>query len=115
MKINKSKKEKSEKEIQNEILEYLTKGGYLCWRNNNVGLYDVRLGTFRRKGKYQMLGVSDIFLIVGDGRFVAIEVKSKKGKISEYQQNFIDLINQNGGIAFVARNIEDVEKNLFLL
>ncbi len=114
MKIKKRKKKKLEKEIQNEILGWLDKKGYFFWRNNSTGLFDPFAGTFRRKGKYQVLGISDILGLI-NGRFVAIEIKSENGKVSFYQQEFIDNINDNGGCAFIARSIEDVEKNLFLL
>lgn len=100
--------------IQNEILEYLSSKGYYFWRNNSTGLFDARSGTFRRKGKYQVLGQGDIFVIGIDGRFVSIEVKAENGKISKYQQEFMDNVNVHGGEAFVARNVEDVKHNLFL-
>ncbi len=41
------------------------------------------------------------------GRFCAIEVKSKTGRISAQQQNFIDAIKKNGGMAGVARCVDD--------
>ena len=115
MKIKAKKKQKPEKQIQNEILEWLEKKGFFCWRNNNIGLFDVYTGKFRRKGKYQVLGVSDILGLMKDGRLIAIEVKSRIGRITENQQNFLDKVNENGGVGFLARSIEDVEKNLFLL
>jgi hypothetical protein len=44
------------------------------------------------------------------GRFLAIEVKRPGGKATPEQQQFIDTINQAGGLAFVARSVEEVEK-----
>jgi len=118
--IKKKKRQKPENKIQNEILEYLTEKGILCWRNNNTGLFDPMSGKFRRKGKYQMLGISDIFAIAPDssvnpGRFIAIEVKSKIGKLSENQVIFIDNVNKEGGLAFMARSVDDVKEHLFLV
>ena len=112
MKIKTQKKEKPEHKIQNEILEYLTKLGIFCWRNQNTGLFDPFSGKFRRKGKYQMLGISDI-LGVCRGIFIAIEVKSEKGKASDYQKQFLEMVNYNGGIGFIARSVKDVEDNLW--
>jgi penicillin-binding protein-related factor A (putative recombinase) len=56
-------------------------------------------------------GVSDIIGIF-NGRFLAIEVKTKRGKLSEQQQAFIDKVNIEGGIAFVARSVSDVINHL---
>lgn len=47
------------------------------------------------------------------GRFLGIEVKSKCGKLRPEQKEFLENIIKNGGIAFVAKSIEDVEKNLW--
>lgn len=40
--------------------------------------------------------------------FVAMETKDAKGKTTEHQDNFIDQVNEAGGIAFVARKPQDV-------
>ncbi len=62
-------------------------------------------------GKYQLKGTSDI-IGVYQGRILCIEVKSATGKVSPEQQAFINKINSVGGIAFVARSLEEVMKNL---
>ena len=54
-------------------------------------------------------GVSDILGVLPGCRFLAVEVKVPKGKVSPHQQEFIDSVNQAGGLAFVARSLEDVE------
>jgi len=40
-------------------------------------------------------------------------VKKPGGKVSEHQQNYLDRINKEGGIGFVAYSVEDVTKELF--
>ena len=67
-----------------------------------------------------MLGISDIFAIapqgsVNPGRFIAIEVKTEKGRTTVHQEFFINKINENGGLGFIARSIDDVKENLFLI
>jgi len=42
--------------------------------------------------------------------FTAVEVKTKKGKPSKEQLNFIKLIRRFGGRAGIARSIEDAQK-----
>ena len=44
--------------------------------------------------------------------FLAIEVKTPKGRVRPEQQKFINCVKKAGGIAFVARSVEDVKKVL---
>ena len=106
------KRELTEKEIENAILDYLAFLPGVYWKNNTVGVYDPVKKVHRKPGKHHRNGVSDILGITNDGCFVAIEVKTKKGRLSDNQKKFIEDINNNGGIAFVARSIEDVKSRL---
>lgn len=56
-------------------------------------------------------GVPDIICCV-DGKFVGIEVKTPRGRVSAVQEFHIRLINAAGGEAFVARSWEDVLEKL---
>ena len=62
-------------------------------------------GPLAKKGAADILGI-------WEGRFLAIEVKMPKGKISYHQQKFIDDVNRNGGIGFFARSVDDVIDSL---
>ena len=53
-------------------------------------------------------GLSDL-VAVKDGKVIFIEVKTKKGKLSENQINFKNDIVSHEGSYFVARGIEDLE------
>jgi len=66
----------------------------------------------RNQDPHRIRGISDILGILPDGRFLAVEVKTKKGRVSPEQQVFLDRINALHGVGFVARSIEDVEKGL---
>lgn len=39
--------------------------------------------------------------------FVACEVKDAKGRVSEEQKNFLDLVESKGGIPILARSLDD--------
>ena len=52
-------------------------------------------------------GIPDIIGCFG-GRLIAIEVKTKRGKLSPEQEIHIDRINKAGGLAFVARDLDTV-------
>jgi len=67
------------------------------------------------QGAMSTAGVPDILGVQrGTGKLIGIEVKTIKGKVSKEQQYFIDLINANGGIAFVARSVDEVMEKLNL-
>jgi hypothetical protein len=59
-------------------------------------------------------GVPDIVGILKDGRFLGIEVKTQNGRLSPHQERFIQNINDAGGLAFVARSVDDVIEKLDL-
>lgn len=52
-------------------------------------------------------GIPDI-VGIWQGKPLFIEVKTRKGKLSEVQKAKINEIKRAGGIAFVARNLDDV-------
>lgn len=104
-----------EKAIENAILQFLHTKGVMCWKNQSTGLFDPTKKVFRRShNKFHINGVSDI-LGIFNGKLLAIEVKTPKTKnnASESQQAFIDRVNSEGGIAFVAHSIECVQQRLF--
>ena len=78
----------------------------------NVGSHLINEKNSRRFVRYAFVGCSDILGQLKNGQFLAIEVKSEVGKLTEKQREFINKVNTNGGVAFVARSIEDVEENL---
>jgi len=73
-------------------------------------------GVFHFKHWGGPMGTPGIADILGcyKGKFIAIEIKSEKGKLSPAQENFLKLVNDNGGIGFVARSAMDVIQQLGL-
>jgi len=64
-----------------------------------------------------MKGIPDILGILPGGAFLAIEVKKPKPDKtypSKEQKAFMKRINDDGGIAFVARDVDTVKKMLKL-
>lgn len=73
-------------------------------------------GVFHWKawqGPMSTPGVPDI-IGVWKGRMLGIEIKSPSGKVTDAQQAFINRINHEGGLAFVARSVDDVISGLGL-
>ena len=53
-------------------------------------------------------GVADILACI-NGKFIAIEVKTPKGKIRANQLVHKELVNKAGGYSIIARSVEDVK------
>jgi len=84
---------------------------------NNVGLY-LSLDGMRKvkaglcKGSSDLIGFFPKEITKNDvGKvyaiFTAIETKAKRGKLSKVQENFIKLVQKNGGIAGEAKNLKE--------
>jgi len=101
-----------EKQIENEILAWLTYCGALVWKNQSVGIFDPVKKIYRKsRNPYHRNGVADI-LGIWDGVPLAVEVKTKAGKLTANQVRFLEDFKAAGGIAFVARSIADVVREL---
>ena len=104
---------KPEFQVEAQILAYLRSINIWCWKNPTSGFFDTKINRFRKHSSpYAINGVGDILGILPNGRFLSIEVKSDKGKLSEHQKVFIEKINSNNGLAIIARSVEDVKKCL---
>lgn len=94
-----------ETNLQAEILIVLSSAGCKAWRNN-VGQAKTDDGRFIRYGVGGN-GGSDIIGMTPDGTFLALEIKTPKGKVSPEQQRFIDMVNASGGRAGIASSPEE--------
>lgn len=95
-----------EKVIQRRILTFLKEIGIYAWHNKTTGIFDPKKKIFRRPvTSFEQKGIADILGILPDGRFLAIEVKSKTGRLSPDQREFIRQIQANNGIAFISRSV----------
>ena len=102
----------SEKEIENHILLALEACGIFSWKNQTKGLWDPTKKIYRKpKNRFHIKGASDIFAII-EGKLVAIEVKTKQGQVSPDQRIFIARVNNEGGVAFIARDVQSCLQEL---
>lgn len=100
-----------EKIIENHILAWLKFKGIFSFKIKSMGTYDPKIGRFRAPSPWYRKGVADI-LGIYKGKFLAIEVKTKVGKISPFQESFLKDVTEEGGIAIVARSVEDLENQM---
>ncbi len=103
--------------IQRKILIALSGAGCVVWRNETGGFWagkvvhqsqgQVTLQGARLIPCGLMKGSSDIVGIAPSGHFLAIEVKTPTGRATKEQLNFIDQVKKAGGIAGIARSVEE--------
>jgi hypothetical protein len=84
-----------------------------CWRQNS-GTFQERNrdGSVRYIRANTQKGMSDIMGVLRDGRTLAIEVKSRVGKMRPGQDEFLQTIRQAGGVAGVCRSVDDAVRLL---
>lgn len=93
------------------------------WRNNSGSLPDPRTGRYVQfgvgsPGGSDLIGYRRVTVtpeMVGQDLavFAAVEVKTPKGRVKPEQQQFVDHIRGAGGIAGIARSVDEA-KNILL-
>jgi hypothetical protein len=96
---------RSESQLVTACLEYLLVMGIPAWRNNSgATMIGKRFIRFGMKGSSDILGV-----LPPTGRFLAVECKQPKGRTTESQDEFLDAINEAGGLGVVVRSVDELE------
>jgi hypothetical protein len=110
--VSTKKRTNPETILQVKIMKAL-KGvpGLVLWRNN-AGSIDRGGGVMMRFGLTR--GASDLIGIYR-GKFIALEVKTAKGKLTTEQNVFLQTVTAHGSIAGVVRSLDDALKILGLL
>ena len=89
------------------ILDLLTLEHCTVWRQNNGGVYDPTRQVFRAGSSTP--GIADVLgYHRPSGRFVAVEVKAGKDKLSAAQTAFLAEVTAAGGFACVGRDVAQV-------
>jgi hypothetical protein len=94
--------------VKQSILRYLERRGYFAWNNPSgaVRIARDRWVSFGKKGS------SDIIGVLPDGRFLAVEVKAPRGRLSLEQSAFLEKIRGMGGVAVVAHSYKELDEAL---
>lgn len=92
-----------------EVLLALKSHPAVCWSERmNSGA--ARIGN--RFVRFGFPGCPDVLGQLRDGRVLAIEVKSSTGRLRPEQALFLNRVNEAGGLGFVARDCNDVLREL---
>ena len=89
-------------EITAHILGYLRAKGFVAWAQDNRGRYNPKTGKWYPHPNNRV-GVPDIIgYRKSDARFIGVEVKAGKDRLSDYQIDFLNELKEHGGLPFVA-------------
>jgi hypothetical protein len=97
----------SEALLMREIQVALSKAGHRVFRNN-IGVCVTSTGDYLKYGVCNP-GGADLIGWTKDGRFLAVEVKGPKGKLTADQTNFLNAVNEFGGVGICAHSLTDIE------
>lgn len=99
-----------ESAVLSAVLKFLSIHPSVAWvRRMNTGSFQIGSGPSARWFKAGFKGCSDIIGQMKDGRFVAVEVKAERGRVSPEQQAFLDTVRLNGGVSGVVRSVGEAE------
>ena len=87
----------TETDIKHQIKDYLAWTGWFCFSI--------------LQGLGAMRGIADIYAIK-DGKGIWIEVKTERGKQSEYQKKFQQDIESHGGNYWLVHSLDELREKL---
>jgi hypothetical protein len=103
----------NEKQIENNILCFLEEIGIWAKKINTVGVYDSKKKIYRKSNsRFTQVGMPDIIGIMDDGRFLGIEVKARRGKLSDAQREVIRELQSRQGLVFISRSVAQTFETL---
>ena len=103
------KNERKEAAALVEVLQALRAHAAVAWcERMNSGA--VRMGA--RFVRFGWPGCPDVLGQLKDGRLLGVEVKGPTGKLRPAQTVFLDRVRAAGGVAFMARDLRDVLREL---
>lgn len=100
-----------EHNIQEQVMQYLRFNGFKVWRCNVGSRVFVNPGSgVRRFVSFGERGMPDVMAIKPGKPLICLEIKSRTGKTTIFQDRWLQDARDHGAIAGVVRNVEEVEK-----
>lgn len=94
--------------IKAACLRYLERQGFPAW-NNPSGCVRIAPDRWLQFGKKRS---ADILGCLPGGRFLAVEVKAPRGRLTPEQRAFLEAIRGHGGLALVVRGWRELDAAL---
>ena len=101
----------SEHQVQTACLQYLAACPQVAWAERmNSGAVKIPVpGGKDRFIRYGFPGCADIIGQLKDGRFLAIEVKSRTGRATEAQDAFLKRVATSGWVSGIVRSTAQLQ------
>ena len=93
--------------IAEPVIEFLRGRGAYIWRNVSGGRYQGSASGQRRFVAFGASGISDL-MAVYRGKFLAIEIKAGKDRLTDHQRKFAGGVTAAGGLFIECRSVADV-------
>lgn len=93
-------------DITRLVIGFLNARGHLAWRNSTMGTFDPKTKRYRTAHK-SAIGSGDVVVCLKGGRYVEIEVKAGKDRLSQSQKDRQAKIIQAGGNYYVVCSAAD--------
>lgn len=101
-------KELSEKQIENQVLAELKSKGIFAFKVKSMGTFDQATNRFRAPSPWYRKGCPDVLCCIA-GKFIGLEIKTKKGRLSVNQKLFHEDCRRAGGLVFVVRDVDELD------
>ena len=100
-----------ERDVLKAVLKFLSHHPKVAWCCRvNSGMLQLDNDRFIRFNSKR--GMADIIGMTTTGLFLACEVKREGAALMDHQRDFLNEVRANGGVAFVARSIDDAQEGL---
>jgi hypothetical protein len=95
--------------LTQQVLRVLALKGYEAWRQPSHAVWDEKIKAYRKnsikRGRSDVIGFKK-----STGVVIACEIKVGRDKLSTEQEDFLQAVNEAGGVGVVIRNSDDIEK-----
>jgi hypothetical protein len=106
--------EPPEAAVMSAVLKYLRlRKDRVAWverLNSGAGQLAFADGARSQWMRFAWRGAPDLIGQMTDGRILCVEVKAPSGRLRPDQQAFLDVVRKQGGVAFVARSVDDCKE-----
>lgn len=106
--------EPKEADVLHAVLTFLAYHKGVAWahRMNTAAGRLVRKNGYSQFMRFGFPGCPDVLGQLRDGRSLAVECKSPSGTVTPEQTAFLACVRANGGVAVLARSVNDVREAL---
>jgi hypothetical protein len=105
----------SEADVLKAVWRYLAHHPRVAWitrMQSGAAMMDFGKAGIRHLHFNRKRGMSDLLGQLRDGRIICVEVKAPDGELMDHQRDFLNEVRLHNGVAFVARSIDDAEREL---